>query len=167
MKWYNMKLHEDLRFLMLWVEEKPGSTKICPQRLFNTQEEPELRKQIWIELEWRNPGLNGYAWNVFTYKWVLAAKYSITMLQSTDPKKQSNKEGPGEDVWILLRRGDKVIKDGWRERTRRERGGERGRGRSQGWSNIGSTGEETKQKSSLESRLFQKFMWKPIIVEAS
>jgi hypothetical protein len=31
---------------------------------------------------------------VFTYKWILAIKYRITMVQSTDPKKLRNKEDP-------------------------------------------------------------------------
>jgi hypothetical protein len=33
-----------------------------------------------------------------TYNWILAIKYRITMLQSTDPKKLSNKEGSMEDL---------------------------------------------------------------------
>lgn len=38
-------------------------------------------------------------WNVITYKWtILAIKYRITMLQSPDPKKVSNKKNPGEDA---------------------------------------------------------------------
>jgi hypothetical protein len=31
------------------------------------------------------------------YKWILAVKYRITMLQSTDQKKPNNKEGPREN----------------------------------------------------------------------
>ena len=39
-----------------------------------------------------------HVWYVFTYKWILAIKTRITMLQSTDPKKLSNKEGPRRDT---------------------------------------------------------------------
>ena len=35
---------------------------------------------------------------VLTYKWILAVKYRINMLQSTDSKKLSNKEGPREEL---------------------------------------------------------------------
>ena len=37
-------------------------------------------------------------WYILTYKWTLAIKYRTTTLQSTDPKKLSNKEGPREDA---------------------------------------------------------------------
>ena len=46
--------------------------------------------------EWGNPA--GHAWNVLPYKWTIAIKNRITMLQSTDPKKPNNKEGPREDA---------------------------------------------------------------------
>jgi hypothetical protein len=32
-------------------------------------------------------------WYELTYKWILAIMYRITMLQSTNPKNLSNKEG--------------------------------------------------------------------------
>jgi hypothetical protein len=32
-------------------------------------------------------------WHTLTYKWKLAIKYRIAMLQPTDPKKLSNKKG--------------------------------------------------------------------------
>lgn len=32
------------------------------------------------------------------YKWILAINFRIAMLQYTNPKKLSNKEGPREDV---------------------------------------------------------------------
>jgi len=45
------------------------------------------------------------------------------MLQSTDPKKLSNKESLKEDVGISLRRRNKIdIVNGWREQTGWERG---------------------------------------------
>ena len=57
-------------------------------------------------------------WYILTYKWTLAIKYRTTTLQSTDPKKLSNKEGPREDARISLRRGNKTeIGGGWREGT--------------------------------------------------
>ena len=37
-------------------------------------------------------------WFVLTYKWTLAIKCRITMLQSTDPKKLDNKEVPREEA---------------------------------------------------------------------
>jgi hypothetical protein len=41
------------------------------------------------------------------------------MLQSTDPKKLGNKEGPREEVWISLRRGNKIdVGGGWRQGLR-------------------------------------------------
>jgi hypothetical protein len=78
---------------------------------------------------------------ILTDKWTLAIKYRIPMLQSTDPKKLSNSEGPREDVWISLRRGNKiVIWSGWRERTGWERGyGEEWR---RGEWRVGRAGEE-------------------------
>jgi hypothetical protein len=45
------------------------------------------------------------------------------MLQSTDLKKLSNKEGSREDACISLRRGNKINnRGGWREGTVWERG---------------------------------------------
>jgi hypothetical protein len=35
---------------------------------------------------------------MLTYKWILAIEYRITMLQSTDPKMLSNKEGSRDDA---------------------------------------------------------------------
>ena len=67
--------------------------------------------------EWGNSDPKGHAWHVLSYKWILAIKYSILMLHSPDPKKLNNKEGPREDAWISLRRGNKiviVISDVWR-----------------------------------------------------
>jgi hypothetical protein len=40
----------------------------------------------------------GHAWYVLTYKWTLDMKSRINTLQSTDPKKLNNKEGPREDA---------------------------------------------------------------------
>ena len=36
-----------------------------------------------------DPDPLGHAWYVLTYKWILAIKYRILRLQSTDPKKLS------------------------------------------------------------------------------
>jgi hypothetical protein len=44
----------------------------------------------------REPRPRKTTWHVLTDKWTLAIKYRIAMLQSTDPKKPSNKEGPRE-----------------------------------------------------------------------
>jgi hypothetical protein len=41
---------------------------------------------------------------VFTYKWILAIKYRITMLYSTDPKKLNKKESPSKD-----KEGNKMV----------------------------------------------------------
>ena len=35
---------------------------------------------------------------VLTYRWILAIKYKIPMLHSTDPKKLNKKEGTKEDA---------------------------------------------------------------------
>jgi hypothetical protein len=37
-----------------------------------------------------------HAWYVLTYKWILAIKYWIPTLYSTDSKKLNKKEGPSE-----------------------------------------------------------------------
>jgi hypothetical protein len=43
------------------------------------------------------------------------------MLLSKDPRKLNKKEGPSEDAWISLRRGNKIVIRGrWREGTGRE-----------------------------------------------
>ena len=56
------------------------------------------------------------------------------MLQSTDSKKQCNKEGSKEEVWITLRRGNKTVTGGgWREGTRGEMGKEGCRNEDQVW----------------------------------
>jgi hypothetical protein len=40
------------------------------------------------------------------------------MLQSTEPKKLSNKEGPRVDAWISLRWGNRIeFGGGWKEGT--------------------------------------------------
>jgi hypothetical protein len=44
-----------------------------------------------------------------TYNWVLAIKYRMPMLYSTDPKKLNKKEGPSKDAWISHRRGNKIV----------------------------------------------------------
>ena len=41
-----------------------------------------------------------------------AEKYSIPMLQFTDPKRLHKKEDPSEDTSITLRRGIKIIMGG-------------------------------------------------------
>ena len=54
-----------------------------------------------VSLPWggpHNPDPESHAWNVLTYKWIFTIKYRITMLQSTDLKMLSNKEGPREDA---------------------------------------------------------------------
>jgi hypothetical protein len=37
-----------------------------------------------------------HAWYILNYKWILAIKYSIPMLYSTDPMKLNKKEGPSK-----------------------------------------------------------------------
>jgi hypothetical protein len=39
-----------------------------------------------------------HTWYVLTNKWALAIKYRITMIQSTDPKKLSYKDGPRKNA---------------------------------------------------------------------
>jgi hypothetical protein len=46
----------------------------------------------------KNIQLKGGKIYVLTYKWILAVKYRINMLQSIDSKKLSNKEGPREEL---------------------------------------------------------------------
>jgi hypothetical protein len=54
---------------------------------------------------------------------ILVIKYTLPMLQSTDPQKLNKKEGTSKDARISLRRGNKIIIRGrWRERTWWERG---------------------------------------------
>jgi hypothetical protein len=58
-------------------------------------------------------------------------KYRITILQSTNPKKLCNKEGPKKDAWISLRRENKIdIRGEWTEGTEWQKGwgGKQGRG---------------------------------------
>ena len=45
-----------------------------------------------------NPDSKGHAQYVHIYKWALAIQYRVTTLQSTDPKKLNNKDGPKEDA---------------------------------------------------------------------
>jgi hypothetical protein len=40
----------------------------------------------------------GHVWYVLTDRWILAIKYRIPMLHSTEPKKQNKKEGPSVDA---------------------------------------------------------------------
>jgi hypothetical protein len=58
--------------------------------------------------EWGNPEPKRKTWYILTCKWILVIKYRITMLQSIDSKKPNNKEGPREDSWISLRRGNRL-----------------------------------------------------------
>lgn len=71
--------------------------------------------------KWGNPdskGNEGNALYVFTYKWVIAIKYMLTILKSTEPKKPNNNEGRNEDGWALLNAENKTdTKDGWVEET--------------------------------------------------
>jgi hypothetical protein len=45
-----------------------------------------------------NPDPKGHEWYVLTDKWILAIKYRIPTLHSTEPKKLNKKAGPSEDV---------------------------------------------------------------------
>jgi hypothetical protein len=45
-----------------------------------------------------NPDSEMHAWYVLTYKWILAVKQRLTMLQPLDPKKLSNNERSRWDV---------------------------------------------------------------------
>jgi hypothetical protein len=42
--------------------------------------------------------------NILTYRWIVAIKYRITMVQSTDPKNESNKECPRADALTLIKK---------------------------------------------------------------
>jgi hypothetical protein len=57
----------------------------------------------WIELEKYHPEQGNldserHAWYVLTYKWTLDINYRLIMLQCTDLKKLSNKEGSREEA---------------------------------------------------------------------
>jgi hypothetical protein len=45
-----------------------------------------------------NPYPERHTWYLLTYKWILAIKYRIPMLYSTDPNKLSNKKDEREDA---------------------------------------------------------------------
>jgi hypothetical protein len=63
--------------------------------------------------------------NIITYKWILAIKYRITMLQYTDPETPHNKEVPRDDAQVSLRRGSKTeIGSRWKEGAGFLKGGE-------------------------------------------
>jgi hypothetical protein len=46
---------------------------------------------------------------MYTDKWILAIKYRISMLYSTDPKKLNKKEDPNKDPQTSLRMGNKIV----------------------------------------------------------
>jgi hypothetical protein len=80
--------------------------------------------------EWGNPDTERHTWYAFTYKWILAIKFLITMLQSTDPKKLSNWKGPRKDAWISRRSRNKIdIWSSWKKVTGWKRGLEKKRNR--------------------------------------
>ena len=45
-----------------------------------------------------NPDPKEHAWYVLTDKWILAIKYRIPTIHSTDPNKLNRKEGPSKDA---------------------------------------------------------------------
>jgi len=55
---------------------------------------------------------------VYHLWWILTIKYKIPMLSFIDPKKLKEKEGPGEDAFISLRRGNKNHRAGGRRQDR-------------------------------------------------
>jgi hypothetical protein len=60
---------------------------------------------------------------LFTYSWILAIKYRIPMLYSTDRKKLNKKEGTSKDAGFSLRNGNKIVIRGrWRDGPGWERG---------------------------------------------
>jgi hypothetical protein len=69
----------------------------------------------WMEWEnpsWGNSVPTGHALYVLTDKCILVIKYRISLLQSTDPKKSNKKDGRSEEVWISLRRRNKIVTRG-------------------------------------------------------
>ena len=68
--------------------------------------------------EWGKSDLKVHAWYVFTNKWILAKKYRIPRIQSTDLKKLNSSKGPSEDISIPLGRekrsqGRDMEETGW------------------------------------------------------
>jgi hypothetical protein len=73
--------------------------------------------------EYNDPDPKGHAWYMLTYKCILAIKFRIPTLQSTDLKKLNNKEGLREVAGISLRKGNKIaISCGGKEGIGWERG---------------------------------------------
>lgn len=104
-------------------------------------------KGKWIKLEKimvsEIPDWEGQTWYVIAYKHILAAKYRITILQSTDPERLRNKEGTRGDAWVSLGKGNKIDFCRWTGgvdmRDQRERG-QRGK----------STGRDAWNRASKE-----------------
>ena len=63
-----------------------------------------------------NSDPEGHAWNVLTNKWILAKKYRIPKIQSTELKKVNKLKGPSEDASVPFGREKKAITSGEGER---------------------------------------------------
>jgi hypothetical protein len=92
---------------------------------------------------WGNPDPKGHAWYGLTDKWILAKKYRIPLIQSTDSKKLNKKECLSEDASVSLRRRNKIVTGstgmegpGWV----REGSGERGQNEVW-WGDMRGSGE--------------------------
>jgi hypothetical protein len=63
---------------------------------------------------------------MYSFKWILAKNYRLSMIQPTDHKKFNKKKDPSEDASIPLRRGNKITGGTRREAPGWERGGGKG-----------------------------------------
>ena len=142
--------------------------------------QPSKTKTLWILQA------NGWTWEyhpewgnqsqkdtqcALTYKCILAIKYRIPMLHSTNPKKLNKKEGPSEGAWISFRRVNKIVIRG---RCGRNEGGredgEAMRGfQDQVWGRTGD-GHENEWKSATcwveEAGVISRMRQRPGIREA-
>ena len=129
--------------------------------------QPSKTKTLWILQA------NGWTWEyhpewgnqsqkdtqcALTYKCILAIKYRIPMLHSTDPKKLNKKEGPSADAWILLKRGNKIVIRGrWREGTGWER---RWGGECRVWIRCGKNRSNGQMAINMNENLQLIGMWR-------
>ena len=69
---------------------------------YETQRHSEISRQMAgtrkYHPELGNPVTKGYAWYVHTYKWILAIKYRMSMLNFIDPRKLYKKEHTSKNV---------------------------------------------------------------------
>ena len=59
--------------------------------------------------EWGNPTTKEHTWHALTEKWILAQKFKLPKIQSTDHMKLKKTDDQSADASVLLRRGNKNI----------------------------------------------------------